>query len=201
MAPKGKQYLAGRETDEKAEDFEEYPAPEPRQPEQSELPGTESEPVKTVNGKAMAAEYVKPVYTSDEDGKTVAMEFSLALTPDHEKLLQENVLYHLKVLRKGGCANIGNIDMEAVVVSIYLAPDDKAKIELEYCEVEKCQLAVIEEKGKGKAVKVYRWSFRLVHPVTAAVCRFADEQFNKQLWIKMEEASPALIKEHRSDEE
>lgn len=164
---------------------------------QEQIPGTEQEEQarpKTVIGDRMLVEYVKPHYEKNKDGERfVAMEFSLGLTRDHAGKMPDSVEDSWKFLRKAINRSMAGIEIDPQVVHVYLTSDAKeAEISTLFAEITHGALAIVEERGSGKAAEVTRFSFRVRLPVDGTVCEFADNSFGNSLWLSMEEAQRSL---------
>jgi hypothetical protein len=202
---KGKSTLAGRPLDA-VEDFDKATRNVMQNGEQKDLPGITAEAPQAVRGKMMLAKYVRPHYEKDEkDTYSVSLEFSFPLTKEHEGLLPSEVAHFWKIMKKGGTRKIVDIDIEPHAVDIHLAPDDGVHISLDYARIGHAQLALIEETGSGKAQDVIRFSFRSNHesagPENKALREFADNHFDKSVWIKLQAVQGSLLKAHEADGE
>lgn len=148
------------------------------------------------HGHLLAA-YVLPHYRIHKDmGQVVEMEFSFPLTPDHRGNLPDGVEEAWRFIDK---KNYPSIDVSAIppqTVTIRKAPDmkkDEYMLHLADVLLVKARLRKVEEKGKGHVKTVLRFSFRMLCEVTEPdVCRFADRQFGKDVWIEMAEIQGTL---------
>lgn len=149
-----------------------------------------------INGK-MNCKYVRPVYSEDKDGRTLDMEFSFPLTDEHKGLLPESVeeVWKFMVRRHSDTGRYQNIDeIEDQVIGVFLAPDIKPEITIEYAVITNAAIAIVEETGSGKSKKIYRFSFRAQAPTTQSFRNFADLHYGDSVWITMGQAQGSLLK-------
>jgi hypothetical protein len=152
---------------------------------------------KPVRDGHLQAAYVLPHYKIHKDlGQVVEMEFSFPLTPDHKGNLPDGVEEAWRFIDK---KNYPSIDVSAIppqTITIRKAPDmkhDDYMLHLADALLVKARLKKVEEKGKGYVKTVLRFSFRILCEVTEPdVCKFADRQFGRDVWIEMDETQGKL---------
>lgn len=183
-------------------------AKEDEKPVQNELPGTpKAQRPKSVreDGK-MLAEYIRPHYGKTSQGEYfVGMEFSFPLTEDHEDLVPEEVLNLWEIQQKRGTPRRAvDLSVDPQMVEIFLAPDIAPELTLIFALITHASLTIVEETGSGKARDVIRYSFRVQHPSAGsendALREFADNHFDKGVWIRLKEVQGSLLKAHRDAE-
>jgi hypothetical protein len=202
MAVKGKRGNFSKEVVEEAkrtgeivEDFIPTEGGEPIKDLKANKP--EPEVPRPVRNGHLQAAYVLPHYRIHKDlGQVVEMEFSFPLTGEHKGNLPDGVEEAWKFIDK---KNYPSIDVSAIppqTVTIRKAPDmkrDDYMLHLASVLLVKAKLKKVEEKGKGHVKTVMRFSFRMLCEVTEPdVCKFADRQFGKDVWLEMSETQGKL---------
>lgn len=169
--------------------------------EQPELLETakQKEPV-VVKGRFVAT-ILPPIYSSQPKSgdKLISFRISFALTEEHEGMFPKIVAEGWKWVKKPHRPKT-TIDMPGQTVRFYLAHDvDEEELGLPVAKVTNANLAVIQRKGDGQALKIIRFQFRLQVPWSAQVAKFADSHFNTTMWLEMRTTQEALFDE--SEEE
>jgi len=148
-----------------------------------------------VRGKMILFTYLRPHYVSEKDERSVEMEFSVALADEHKGLIPKVVESEWQHLKKNSSTGIIGIEIPPQTVDIFIAPEIEKVVHLSAAFIKKASLAVVEETGAGAAVKVTRFKFRVVAEVTDANRKlrdFADLQFDKDVWLTMNQAQGTL---------
>lgn len=170
------------------------------QPELLEVP-KEKQPV-VVKGR-FAVTILPPIYASQPKSgdKVISFRVSLALTDEHNGIFPKIVEESWKWVKKPHRPKT-TIDMPGQTVRFYLTHDDKEEsLGLPVAKVTNANLAVIQKKGEGTALKVIRFQFRLQVPWSAEVCKFADSHYNLILWLEMKTTQEKLFDEDEGDSE
>lgn len=166
--------------------------PESDQPELLETP-KEKKPV-VVKGRFIAT-ILPPIYSSQPKSgdKLISFRISFALTEEHEGVFPKIVEEGWKWVKKPHRPKT-TIDMPGQTVRFYLTHDDKEEeLGLPVAKVTNANLAVIQKKGDGTALKVIRFQFRLQVPWSAQVSKFADSHYNTTMWLEMKTTQEALF--------
>jgi hypothetical protein len=174
--------------------------------EQEKLPGTDVPRPQTVRDGKIMAEYVRPHYGKDKhDRYVVGMEFSFPLTKEHEDLIPLDVERLWAVMKKGTPRRAVDLEVDPQAVEIYFAADMKPEISLLFAVITHATLTIVEETGSGKAKDVIRYSFRVEHessgPVNETLREFADNNFDKKVWLRLSAVQGSLLKEYRKEQE
>lgn len=165
------------------------------QPELLETPAKPPAPV--VVKERFEATVLPPIYSSQPKSgdKLISFRLSLALTDEHEKIFPRIVEENWKWVKKPNRPKV-TLNVPAQTVRFYIAHDAKEEeIGLPIAKVTNANLAVIQKKGDGTALKVIRFQFRLQVPWSAQVAKFADSHFNLKLWLEMKTTQEKLFEE------
>jgi len=170
---------------------------EPNEALKADNPAAAPETPKPVRNGHLQAAYVLPHYRIHKDmGQVVEMEFSFPLTADHKGELPDGVEDAWKFIDK---KNYPSIDVDGIppqTLTVRKAPDmgkDDYMLHLKDAYVIKAKLKKVTEKGKGHTKQVLRFSFRILCEVTEPdVCKFADRQFGKDVWLEMADTQGKL---------
>ena len=154
-----------------------------------------------VNGEKMLVHFVKPVFKKTKKGeRTVALEFSLPLTDEHEDLLHKTIKDGWKFLARRGMKKLDITEVPCHIIKLWLADDqEKEALILPVAGITNVTLATIQEKGSGQAKKVIRLSFRALVKMSAQVGKFAEYNFSENLWMEWHESQEQLFEDE--DEE
>jgi hypothetical protein len=138
---------------------------------------------------------VRPHFTRDkDDNRYVALEFSLQLGDEHEKVLPKSIINEWELMKEGGRKGIELSDLGLFGFSIGLAPTgDDLDLEITAAPLESVKLMAIEDKGTGEAKDIIRLQFRASVELNADLEKFACRHFGKQIWLKMQETQGTLL--------
>jgi hypothetical protein len=186
---------------DESKDFEQ-PTKKAEEEDQPELLETPKEPPKpTVVKGRFEATILPPIYSSapKSGDKLISIRVSLALTDEHEKMFPKIVEESWKWVKKPNRPKT-SINMPAQTARFYLAHDvEEEELGLPIAKVTNANLAVIQKKGDGTALKIIRFQFRLQVPWSAQVSKFVDSHYNLKLWLEMKTTQEKLFDE--GDEE
>lgn len=169
------------------------------QPELLETPAAPPKPT-VVKGR-FEATILPPIYSSapKSGDKLISIRVSLALTDDHKKIFPKIVEDSWGWVRKPNRPK-ATINMPAQTARFYLAHDvDEEEIGLPIAKVTNANLAVIQKKGDGTALKIIRFQFRLQVPWSAQVSKFVDSHYNVKLWLEMKTTQEKLFDEEEDE--
>ena len=155
--------------------------------------GEEPGPPLVVNGR-MLAEYVKPHFTRDKNNdRYLGLQFSMKLNGAHEIVLPKTVLRAWDHLKEGGQTLVGGIEIKPQTVRVYLAPDIKdEELLIVGGVIANARVQIVEERGKGEAVKYTRFSFRVVHERSKNLLAFADWNDGNTVWLEMKQTQASM---------
>lgn len=192
--------MKGKKGDHKpldpVKDFEEPVQRELIQEEQDE-----NADVPAVKKGYAVASFVKPHLERDKDDKAfIAFELSFPLLEEHEKknILPARIVEGWKALVKHGLDKVSIPNVPPQVVELALAPDAIAKqtcLKLEFAEIERANVSVLEEKGSGKSKEVIRLTFRAKCELDNESMRFARLHFGHDVWLKLKQVQGDLLEE------
>ena len=150
-------------------------------------------PKSTVHGQKMLAEYIRPHFSQDEDGRYCALEFSFPLTKSHKGLLPKSVDDAWRFVEKGGKKGVVGIELADQIIDIYLANDmDDPILQMGNVAVEKVAISIVKEIGKGASTRVVRFSFHAVASIDKELCEFAVNNFGNAVWLRMSQSQAEL---------
>jgi len=165
-----------------------------------EIPESEAPP--SVMKDRMLVHYVKPHFKKTKKGeRTVSLEFSVPLTKEHEDLIPAAVATGWKFLSKRGMKRLDITEVPAQAIRLWLAHDDqKETLFLPLAGMTNVSLATIQQKGEGQARKVIRLSFRAIVKMSAAVGKWAEYNFEENVWMNMADSQEVMFPEDEEDE-
>ena len=151
-------------------------------------------PITVVNGRVLA-EFVKPHFSRDQnDDRYISLEFAVKLTEAHTTILPRKVLDAWTFVAEGGGEGVRNIPVKPQTVYIHATSDSKEEeLLLVGTVVESAKVDIVEERGKGEAVKITRYSFRLLTERLKNVVTFACWQDGKSFWLDMKPTQASLL--------
>jgi len=164
-----------------------------------DIPGATLEeqpgPITVVNGRILA-EYVKPVFTCDKnDDRFVALEFAVKLTEAHKTILPHKVLDAWRFVDGGGGEGVKDIAIAPQTVRIFLTSDSPSEeLIIVGGVIEHAKVDIVEERGKGEAVKFTRYSFRVSNERTKNLINFACWKDGQGVWLECKPTQTSLIK-------
>ena len=160
------------------------------------LEAPESEMPTVVMGERFVIHYVKPHFKKTKKGeRTIALEFSVPLTDDHEELMPKSIREGWKFLLRRGMKRLDIVDVQQQIIKLWLQHDEKEALILPVAGITNVSLAVIQQKGVGESEKVIRLQFRALVKITAQVGKFAEYQFGEVMWIEWHPTQEALFEE------
>jgi hypothetical protein len=134
--------------------------------------------------------------TSD---KTISFRVSFALTDDHKGLFPKIVESNWNWVKRPRQSK-SPFEMPGQTVAFFLASDVKEEeMRLPAAKVTHANVAVIQKKGEGAALKVTRFQFRLQVPWSREVAKFADANYNVHLWLTMKTTEEKLFDDEPED--
>jgi len=156
----------------------------------TEQPG----PITVVNGRLLA-NYVRPHFTRDKiDDRYIGLEFAVKLTEAHKTILPEKVLDAWRFVADGGGEGVSDLPIKPQTVRIYSTSDGKEEEAMIVgALVEHAKVGIVEERGKGEAVKYTRYSFRLVDERSKNLLAFACWNDGKDVWLDMKPTQASMI--------
>jgi len=170
--------------------------PTAREAEQQELLKQDVPVVPMVQGNKFIVRFVKPAtFEKVGDDRKVELEFSASLTPEHDELLESQVLNAVKYLRKNHAGSVGKIEIPNQTIYVYLAPEMDEELKLIAVEVQHVSVSYVVEKGNGKENKMLRLQFRAIADANKNVSEFARSHFGDSVWITMQAAQGRLAEE------
>jgi len=166
-------------------------------PQQAELlaaPEEATRPIAVQNGR-MLATYVGLGLERDKDGgKLIHLDFSLQLGEEHDGHLPAKVKKAYDWILSEGNKLAQINDIPAQTIDVYLDPKErKAQLHLSGAPVTKAIVSVIEQVGKGKAVNVIRFAFRVLVERDDKVLDFATQNDGQDFWIVSHETQGKLL--------
>jgi len=163
--------------------------------EQAELLETPKEKRLVVVKDRFEAFIMPPVFanapkTSD---KIISFRVSLALTDAHAGLFSKIVEENWKWVKRPHRPKV-SFEVPGQTVAFFLAHDVKEEeMRLPAAKVTHANIAVIQKKGEGTALKVIRYQFRLQVPWSREMAKFADANYNVHMWLEMKNTQEKLF--------
>lgn len=166
-------------------------------PQQAELlaaPEEATRPIAVQNGR-MLATYVGLGLERDKDGgKLIHLDFSLQLGEEHDGHLPGKIKEAYDWIVSSGNKAAQIVGIPAQTIDVYLDPKEKkAQLHLGGAPVTKAIVSVIEQVGKGKAVNVIRFAFRVLVEREDKVLDFATQNDGSEFWITTHETQGKLL--------
>lgn len=154
-------------------------------------------PITVVNGR-FNAEYLKPHFSRDRnDDRFVALEFAVKLTEAHTTILPKSVLGAWDYLRSENGNNpdaVLGVKVKPQTVYIYSAADTKdEELMIVGGVITHAKVQIVEERGKGEAVKYTRYSFRVENERSKNILTFADWNDGKNFWLDCKQTQASLL--------
>jgi hypothetical protein len=150
-----------------------------------------------VQNNRLHATYVGLGLERDKDEeKLVHLDFSFTLEKEHETghHLPEKVKHAWHYLQESGDKAVQVQGIPAVTLDVYAEPKEKRQLlHLVGAAFSKAVVSIIEEVGKGKAVKKTRFAFRLLVERTPEVMEFAAWNDGEQFWISMPATQKSMV--------
>ena len=167
--------------------------PTTKQAEQQELLKQDVPVVPMIVGDKYCVRFVKEAgFKKVEDERMVGLDFSTALTPGHDDLLDSNILAAVKFLRKSHVGYCGDIEIPNQTIEISLASDMDPVLKLVAAEATNVCVDHVTEKGSGKENRVLRLSWRVMTEASEEVVEFIRTHFDDSVWIEMHPAQGVL---------
>jgi len=140
-----------------------------------------------VQNNRLHATYIGLGLERDKDKeKLVHLDFSFTLEAEHDGHLPAKVKHAWDYLRESGDKAVQVQGIPAVTLDVYDEPKvKKPLLHLVGAEFSKAIVSIIEEVGKGKAVKKTRFAFRLLVERDEDVIQFAAWNDGEEFWITM----------------
>jgi hypothetical protein len=194
MRGKGGQTLERALLDEANKQGVETEGQSVKEAEQQELlKAQENVPVPMVQGDRYVVRYLGTgSFERVEDERKVELEFSVALTEDHDEHLDSQILNAVKFLRKNHAGIVGKIEIPDQTVALSLAPDLKPIIHMAGAPVRHVAVSYVVSKGEGKEKKTMRLVFRVLADIDDKIKDFMGDHFDHQVWISMGPAQREL---------
>lgn len=162
--------------------------------EQRELLKKEVPIVPMVQGERYMVRYLGTgnFERGSEDEPKVELEFSAAITDDHDELLDSQILNAVRYLRKNHAGLVGKIEIPDQTVDLSLAPDMDPIIHIAGVPVRHVAVSYVVSKGEGREKKTLRLVFRLLADIDEKIKNFMGDHFEHQCWISMGPAQRSL---------
>lgn len=188
--PKGDEEVKGDVVDS---EFEEVADP----PEQSKeavqaplLPESEMKPQEPepIQNNRVAATYLGLTLSQYKDDKFVSLAFSMKLTKEHEDHVPEKVSDAYKWVVKTDNKQVTIQGIEKQTIEVFAAPKEKkSEMKIVGGVIEKSQVVVNEETGKGTSIDVIRFKFSVKIPRTRDAIDFAAWNDELDFWLVMKD--------------
>jgi hypothetical protein len=155
-------------------------------------------PITVVNGR-MLADFVKPHFSRDSnDDRFIALEFAVKLTEAHTTILPKAVLNAWNYLRDGGseaeATGVMGVVVKPQTVRIYLTSDSKEEeLMIVGGLITNGKVQIVEERGKGEAVKYTRFSFRIEQERSKNIVNFGAWSDGKSFWLDSKATQASLL--------
>jgi hypothetical protein len=166
-------------------------------PQQAQLLAAPEEAVRPIavqNGR-MLATYVGLGLERDKDNeKLVHLDFSFPLEDGHRGFIPKKVAEAWSFLKESDNKLIQIKGIPPVTLDVYLDPTaKKCELHLVGAEFSKAVVQLIEEVGKGKAVMVTRFAFRLCVTRKPTVIDFAAWRDGESFWLRMLSTQKSMV--------
>jgi hypothetical protein len=167
---------------------------EPKQRELLASPEAATKPLCVQNGR-MLATYVGLGLERDKEGeKLIHLDFSLPLNAEHDGHLPAKIKEAYDWIVASGNKAVQVIDIPAQTMDIYSDPKEKkSNLHLGGAAVTKAIISIVEQVGKGKAVQVIRFAFRVLVERDEEVLDFATQNDGLEFWITTHQTQGKLL--------
>lgn len=184
----------GKKLDPK-EDFEEPVKKEPEQLAMAETAEVAEPPKSLIINEKMQAEFVRPRFEKDDDEHLTGLEFSLALSDDHNGHVPESVMRHWTHMRQGGVKRQELTDIDPQTIDVFMVPDGKSEgSELHFTAlIERARIEEVTETGNGAERKYFRFLFCAKTAQTKNTVSFGAWKHGEQVWLEMKETQGSLV--------
>ena len=181
--PTSARLLPNRPLDPKTDEVDVLFAP----PEQAVRPNA-------VQNNRILATYVGLGLERDKDGEAlVHLDFSFPLDDSHDGLLPARIREAYDWIKSTENKSAQVLGIPAQTIRIFLDPKDKAtELKLVGATISKAVVSMIEEVGKGKAVRVIRFLFRALVERREAVIQWGAWHDGADFWITLENTQKEL---------